>query len=241
MSYEEDTRYKKHCTQDNDTSVPFKVGTLGLHIVLPIANGYSVIFSWIPSLSKVILVLEKARSHSEHNLGCRGAESPGWFDVLPKNSARDMRCDAWVSVLSWGSCQSPVAHSCGRLNHPKGFCGGMFKLNAKFDADSLLYLLSYFECNSHTVHMLTHQCPHWLVQWSCHCSHAHSSPLSLTARWHRCCANSSHDIKNGWTFSWKTSSYMALSMESNTQQIIKKWWECLYVFWNGTLEVLCVQ
>ena len=28
---EEDTRYKKHCTQDNDTSVPFKVGTLGPH------------------------------------------------------------------------------------------------------------------------------------------------------------------------------------------------------------------
>ena len=26
---EEDTRYKKHCTQDNDTSVPFKVGTSG--------------------------------------------------------------------------------------------------------------------------------------------------------------------------------------------------------------------
>ena len=32
---EEDTRYKKHCTQDNDTSVPFKVGALGPHTVLP--------------------------------------------------------------------------------------------------------------------------------------------------------------------------------------------------------------
>ena len=31
----------------------------------------------------------------------------------------------------------------------------MFKLNAKFDADSLLYSLSHFECNSHTAHMLT--------------------------------------------------------------------------------------
>ena len=49
----------------------------------------------------------------------------------------------------------------------------MFKLNAKFDADSLLYSLSHFECNSYTVHMLTQQCltPHWLVQWSRHCSH----------------------------------------------------------------------
>ena len=31
----------------------------------------------------------------------------------------------------------------------------MFKLNAKFDTDLLLYLLSHFECDGHTVHMLT--------------------------------------------------------------------------------------
>ena len=33
----------------------------------------------------------------------------------------------------------------------------MFKLNAKFDADSLLYSLSHSECDGHTVHMLTQQ------------------------------------------------------------------------------------
>ena len=32
-----------------------------------------------------------------------------------------------------------VTHSCRLLNHPNSFPGGMFKLNAKFDADSLLY------------------------------------------------------------------------------------------------------
>ena len=32
----------------------------------------------------------------------------------------------------------------------------MFKLNAKFHADSLLYSVSHFECVGHTVHMLTH-------------------------------------------------------------------------------------
>ena len=47
-------------------------------------------WSEISSLSKVILVLGKARSCRAPNLGCRGAESPGWFDVLPKNSAQDM-------------------------------------------------------------------------------------------------------------------------------------------------------
>ena len=34
----------------------------------------------------------------------------------------------------------------------------MFKLNTKFDADLLLYFLSQFECNNHTVHVLTQQC-----------------------------------------------------------------------------------
>ena len=41
------------------------------------------------------------------------------------------------------------------LNHPSSFCGGMFKLNAKFDADLLFYSLSRLECDDHTVHMLT--------------------------------------------------------------------------------------
>ena len=37
---------------------------------------------------------------------------------------------------------------------------------------SLLYLLSHFECDSHTVHMLTqwHLSPPLIVQWSHHCS-----------------------------------------------------------------------
>ena len=46
--------------------------------------------SEISSFSKGILVLGKARSLRAPNLGCRGAESPGWFDVLPKNSAWDV-------------------------------------------------------------------------------------------------------------------------------------------------------
>ena len=42
---EEDTRYKKHCTWGNDTSVTFKLGTLGPHTVLPITISSHVIIS----------------------------------------------------------------------------------------------------------------------------------------------------------------------------------------------------
>ena len=69
---------------------PTKVGTLGPHIVLPIASAAPSYFpeshqqSEISSFSKVILDLGKARSHKVPNLGYRGAESPGWFDGLAK-------------------------------------------------------------------------------------------------------------------------------------------------------------
>ena len=75
-------RYKKHCIQDNDTSVPFRVGTLGPHTVLLIAISCPILFSWISSMVwnlfhfKGDFIITKARSHRAPNLGCRGAESP---------------------------------------------------------------------------------------------------------------------------------------------------------------------
>ena len=120
-----------------------------------------------------------------------------------------MRCDAWVSTLLWWSCQSPVAHSCGLLNPLNSFHGGMSKLNIKFDADSLLYLLSHFECDGHTVYIFTQWClPPQLTSTvkSSLFTHVHSSSLSLAARLHLCCcANHSRYINNGWTFPRQTS------------------------------------
>ena len=60
------------------------------------------------------------------------------------------------------SCEEAASHQLpiGELNHPNSFHRGMFKLNAKFDADPLLYLFSHFECNGHTVHMLINSIYH---------------------------------------------------------------------------------
>ena len=152
----------------------------------------------------MFLVLGKARSCRVPNLGCRGSESPGWFDVSPKNSAQDV-------LDEWAHCYDEAANH--QLSIAAAFCiiwivsRGMFKLNAKFHADSLLYLLSHFECNGHTVHMLT--------QWgllpplrstvkSSLFMHKHSSPLSLPARLHWCHVNRSRYVNNGWTFSRQT-------------------------------------
>ena len=143
--------------------------------------------SEISSLSNMMLVLGKAKSRRV--IWC-----------FTKNCIIH---DMWVEVLSWWSCQSPVAHSCGLLNHSNSFHRGMFQLSTKFDADSLLYLLSHFECDSHTVHMLTEQHllpPLTSTVKSSLFTHVHSSPLSLAARFHRCHTNCSCYINNGWTF-----------------------------------------
>ena len=104
--------------------------------------------------------------------------------------------------------QSPsAAHSCDLLNLPNSFQGGTFKLNAKFDAGSLLCSLSHFECDGHTVQILTQlhlPPPLTSTAKSSLFTHEHSSPLTLAARLHGCCTNRSHYINNGWTFSGQT-------------------------------------
>ena len=168
---EEDTRHKKHCTQDNDTSVPFKVGTVGPHTVLPITISCPVVFSWISWMLWNLFPFQGDFDFGKSqmwapNLGCSG----GWVTWVLWCFTKKlcMRRDAWAGTLSWWSCQSPAAHSCSLLNQPSSFHEGIFKLNAKCDADSWLYLFSHFECDSHTVHMLT--------QWRL------SAPLTSTVK-----------------------------------------------------------
>ena len=53
------------------------------------------------------------------------------------------------------------------------FHGGIFELNAKFGLELLLYSLSHFECDSHTVHIHTqgHLLPTLTGIMNHHCSH----------------------------------------------------------------------
>ena len=117
----------------------------------------------ISSLSKVILVLAKARSHRAPNLSCSRAKSPGWFDVSPK-TLHKMCCDEaahhqlptaaafWiiqiVSVEEWSSLMQNLMQIC---------CSDC---SAILNAKSTLYT-----CSVISVYL-----PHWLVQWSRLCS-----------------------------------------------------------------------
>ena len=139
-----------------------------------------------------------------------------------------MRCDAWVGTLLWWRCQFPVAHSCGLLHHLNSFHRGMFKLNIKFDTDSLLYWPRHVECDGHTVPMLTQQRllpPLTSTVKSSLFTHSHSSPSSLAARLHECFESHPHYINNGWTFSGQTSWI-------KTWEEWCRYWPCLLYNWR---------
>ena len=157
------------------------------------------------------------------NLRCRGAQSPGspiFVDYSPY-TFNILRCSAccrpsrmWITLNRFSTIfEAFVPHSylcCTHciapkslLIYPNSVRGPMLKLNAKFDAGSLLYLLSHFECKGHMVYMLTQQ--HLLPPLastvkSSLFTYVHSRAFSLAARLHRCCTNHSHYSNNGWTF-----------------------------------------
>ena len=115
--------------------------------------------------------LGESQKYRAPNLGCRGAESPGWFGVSPKTSAQGM-------MLDWACCCDEAA------DH-------QLPITVSF---SIIWIVLMEECSSLTKNLMQiHCCPcsvilnvtptqytcshnsvyssHWLVQWSCHCSH----------------------------------------------------------------------
>ena len=104
--------------------------------------------------------------------GFRGAESPGWFDVSQKNCTR---CDVWVDALLWWSCQSLVAHSCGILNYSvvsmeeySSFTQNLMHICCSTCSVILNAMATQYTCSFSGIYH-----PHWLVQWSHHCSCMH--------------------------------------------------------------------
>ena len=104
------------------------------------------------------------------NLGCRGAESPGWFDVSPKNSA-------WDVMHEWACCCDEAA------NHqlPIAEAFWIILIVSKEEYLSLMQNLMQIYCSAHPVILnvmaTQHTCslndtyrPRWLVQWRRHCS-----------------------------------------------------------------------
>ena len=120
------------------------------------------------SCPMVFLVWGKARSHRVPNLGCSWAESPGWFDVLPKNSAQyvvheQVHChheaanhQLPIAVAFW-IIQTVSMGECSNLN--------LMQIHCSIHSVILNEMATQYTCSLNGVY---HLC--WLVQWSHHCS-----------------------------------------------------------------------
>ena len=142
------------------------------------------------------------RNYRAPNLGYSGAESPGWLHVLPKISA-------WDVMHEWAYCPDEAA------NHhlPMAVVFWIIQIVSTEEYSKLMQNLIQIKCSTcsvilnamvtqYTCSLIGFYHPHWLVQWSCHCSHMHIPLHSPRSHW--CCAKCSHYINNGWTFSIKT-------------------------------------
>ena len=154
------------------------------------------------SLSKVILVLGKARICRAPNLSRRGAESLGDLMFCQKALHKTWCMGGGVvtmklPVTSWPQLQPPESSEQFPQRNVQASC----KTWCRF-----FVLLAHFECDSHTVHTLTRY--HLLLPLtstvkSSLFTHAHSSLLSLADRLHWCNTNHSPYINNGWIFLYR--------------------------------------
>ena len=113
------------------------------------------------------------RRHRVPNLGCRGAESPEWFDVSPGNSARDVMHEQahyhdeavnhqfpitaafWIIwIISTKECSSLMQN--------------LMQIHSSTCSVILNVMATQYTCSINGI-----CCPCWLVQWSRHCSHMH--------------------------------------------------------------------
>ena len=121
-----------------------------------------------------------------------------------------MRCDAQVGMLSWWSCQSPVAiaaafwiiqivsmEECSRLTQ------NSMQICCSTHSVILNAMATQYTCSLNGIY-----CPPLTsTVKSSLFVHVHSSPLSLAAGSQGCCANRSYCINNGCTFSGKTDTH----------------------------------
>ena len=128
-------------------------------------------WSEISCLLKMILVLGKARSCQVPNLGCSRAESPGWFTVLLKTSAPDVMHKRVQSRCEAANHQLPIAAALWIIlivsaEECSSSTEDLMQIRCSAHSVILNAMATQHTCSLHSIYH-----PHWLVQWSHHCSH----------------------------------------------------------------------
>ena len=189
--------------------IPFKVFTLGCHTVLPIAISCCVIFSWISSSMawnlfpyKGDFSFGKIQKLQGTKSGLQGGLSHlGNLMFHQKNSAWDMMHEQEHCCSEAANHQLPIAAAFWIIQN--SFCREMSKLNPKFDSVHCSTLSVTLNATATQYMCLLNSTyrPHWLAQWSRHCSHMCIPVHSPWLPGYVDGAQTILYIKNGWTFS----------------------------------------
>ena len=113
------------------------------------------------------------------NLGCRGAESPGWFDILQKNSAWEVKHEQVHCHDEAANHHLPIAVAfwiiwIGYVEECWNLTQNLMQIRWSAPSVILNVMATQYICSLHGVY-----CPHWWVEWSHHCSHLHIPVHSL--------------------------------------------------------------
>ena len=122
------------------------------------------LWSEISFLLKVILFWGKARSHRAPNLGCRGAESPGWFGVSPKISAWDVMHELLHCLDEAANHQLPRAAAfwiiqIASTEECSSLVQNLMQIHYSTHLVTLNVTATQYTCSHNSVYH-----PHWLVQ-----------------------------------------------------------------------------
>ena len=117
------------------------------------------------------VVLGKARSHRVPTLGCSGAESPMWFGVFPKNSAGDVMHEHMCCCDEAADHQLPIVAvfwviRIVSMEECSSLMENLMQICCSTPSAILNAMATQYMCSLNDV---CHH-PHWLVQWSHHCS-----------------------------------------------------------------------
>ena len=130
-------------------------------------------WSEVSSLSKVILVLGKVRSHRAPNLGSNRAESPGSFDVSPSNFAWDVMHEQACCCDEAANHQLPIAAAFWIIwivsaEECSSLTPNLMQIHCSTCSVILIEMTTQYTCSLYSLYR-----PHWLVQRSSHRSHKH--------------------------------------------------------------------
>ena len=126
--------------------------------------------------------------------------------------------NACVGVLSWWSCQSPVA--------PIWVAFWIIWIVSTEECSSLMQNLMQIHCFTCSVILnvtaTQYTCslngvyhPHWLVQWSCHCSHMH---IPVHSPWLAAYINVTNSILVIYFF-WPDRIYLIVEVRLNIRDV----------------------